>query len=337
MTEDTPAVSVVIPLYNKERHVARAVRSVLGQTFGDFELIIVNDGSTDGSAEKVRAFDDPRIRLLAREHVNSAGGHAARNLGIAEARADLVAFLDADDEWLPDYLQTVVSLVGKFPDAAAWSTTYYRISPDGILDEWQPKLSILEGDRSAGIVDIFPHNSRPFCTDSIVIWKDALVSIGGFPEGVANGGDVDTWYRLAFRHRIACHAKPKVKYYRNAVNRIDERDCVWVGVRPYFNSLREFMREKGGQGEVLEGVVDSIMRQHYSCFKSNLDAGNRTAALRVACDFVRMKGFASQGLAMMLASLPPSWLTRPLLQLRRFIKYRSWGRPETGRIRRIYP
>ncbi|MEI7903527.1 MAG: glycosyltransferase, partial [bacterium] len=282
-------------------------------------------------------FSDPRIRLVHREHVNSWGGHAARNLGIAESRADLIAFLDADDEWLPDYLQTIMSLVSRFPDSAAWSTTYYRISPDGIQDEWQPRLSILEGDRSAGIVDIFPRNSRPFFTGSVVIRKEVFLSIGGFPEGVANGGDVDAWYRLAFRHRIACHAKPKVKYYRNATNRIDERDIVWVGVRPYYDSLRRFMRERGGQSKVPKGTVDSIMRAHYFCYKSNLDTGNRAAALRVACDFVRIKGFASQGFTMMLASLPPSWLSRPILQLRRFIKYRNWRQPEIGRIRRIRP
>ena len=88
-----PAVSVVVPLYNKERHVARAIQSVLDQAFDDFELIVVNDGSTDGSVEVVKTFKDPRIRLVHREHVNSGGGHAARNLGIAESRACLIAFL----------------------------------------------------------------------------------------------------------------------------------------------------------------------------------------------------------------------------------------------------
>ena len=106
----SPAVAVVIPLYDQRRHVERAIRSVLGQSVGDFELIVVDDGSTDGSGEVVQKQRDPRLRLVRRDHVDSGGGHAARNLGIAESRADLVAFLDADDEWLPGHLATILRL-----------------------------------------------------------------------------------------------------------------------------------------------------------------------------------------------------------------------------------
>lgn len=121
-------ISVVMPLFNKVRHIKRALDSVLAQTYRDFEVIVVDDGSTDGSENVVEQYTDPRVRLVHREHISSWGGHAARNLGIAESRADLIAFLDADDEWLPDYLQTIMSLIGRFPGAAAWSTTYYQIS-----------------------------------------------------------------------------------------------------------------------------------------------------------------------------------------------------------------
>jgi len=335
---NAPAFSVVIPLYNKEPHIARAVRSALIQTFGDYELVVVDDGSTDGSGEVVKAFNDPRIRLVHREHINSWGGHAARNLGTTESRADLIAFLDADDEWLPDYLQTIEALVGRFPNAGAWSTSYYRVSRSGIEEEWRPSVTILEGDSTAGLVDIFARAfGRPFFTSSVVVRKAALVSVGGFPAGVANGGDVDTWYRLAFRFPIACCLKPKVRYHRDVINPIDDRRCVWVGVRPYFDSLRRFIDESGGQDRVPKEVVDSVMKRHYRCFRSNLLAGNRPAALRVACDFVSTRGFAGQGLAMLLASLPPYWLSRLLLRVRRFVKYRTWALPKIGEIRSIYP
>ena len=94
------SVSVVIPLYNKGPHIARSINSVRSQTFQDFELIIVNDASTDNSLGEVARFKDPRINLYHREKPGP-GDYAARNLGIEKAKAEWIAFLDADDEWMP--------------------------------------------------------------------------------------------------------------------------------------------------------------------------------------------------------------------------------------------
>ena len=96
-----PAVSVVIPLYNKDKYIARALDSVFGQTCQDFEVIVVDDGSTDNGAEIVRSYKDRRLRFIRQAN---AGPGAARNHGIQESRAPLLAFLDADDEWLPEFL-----------------------------------------------------------------------------------------------------------------------------------------------------------------------------------------------------------------------------------------
>ena len=103
-------ISVVIPLYNKEKQVAHTLQSVLRQTFQDFEIVIVDDGSTDHSVEEVEKVRDTRIRLV---HQQNAGVSAARNRGISEAKYDLIAFLDADDEWKPEYLETQYGLYQK--------------------------------------------------------------------------------------------------------------------------------------------------------------------------------------------------------------------------------
>ena len=97
-------ISVVIPLYNKEKQVKQTLRKVLEQTFSDYEIIIVNDGSTDSSAEIAREFEDHRIKVIDQEN---AGVSAARNRGIKEAKGNFIAFLDADDEWDKDYLAQI--------------------------------------------------------------------------------------------------------------------------------------------------------------------------------------------------------------------------------------
>lgn len=127
-----PKVTVIIPLYNKEKYVKRAVDSVLAQTFIDFELIIVDDGSTDGSVDVVKGYDDKRIRII--QQTNSGPG-AARNRGAAEAKGAFLAFLDADDEWLPEYLQTIDNVRKDNPDCnvivSNWIADFSR-HPQGL-------------------------------------------------------------------------------------------------------------------------------------------------------------------------------------------------------------
>jgi len=125
-------ISVVIPLYNKARHIRRALSSVLAQTAPCFELVVVDDGSTDGSADVVRSISDSRLRLV----VQPNGGEcAARNRGIRETSGELIAFLDADDEWLPEFLSTVMRLYDQCPQAGAYATAY-RCVRDAI--SWHP-------------------------------------------------------------------------------------------------------------------------------------------------------------------------------------------------------
>ena len=105
-----PQVSVVIPLYNKAPYIDRALRSVLAQTFQDFEVIIVDDGSTDGGAKIVKSTTDKRIKLIQQKN---SGVSAARNRGIQESKSKLIAFLDADDEWKSRFLEVILRLRKK--------------------------------------------------------------------------------------------------------------------------------------------------------------------------------------------------------------------------------
>ena len=115
----TPAVSVVVPLYNKAAYITRCLESICQQTFDDFEVLAVDDGSTDGSGEVAARTADRRIRVISQRN---AGEGAARNRGITEARAELIAFLDADDAWEPGFLQAVIQLSQRYPEAGLFAT-----------------------------------------------------------------------------------------------------------------------------------------------------------------------------------------------------------------------
>ncbi|MCM0083341.1 glycosyltransferase family 2 protein [Geomonas sp. Red32] len=125
----TPEISVIIPLYNKERYVQRAVNSVLEQSLAPLEVVVVDDGSTDGSAEAVAALGpDQRLRLVSQRN---QGVSAARNRGVAEARGRFVAFLDADDQWQPEFLETLQWLRELFPEGCFFATGFEVIYSDG--------------------------------------------------------------------------------------------------------------------------------------------------------------------------------------------------------------
>ncbi len=191
-----------MPLYNKEKEVARAIHSALSQTLTDFELIIVNDGSTDNSPDVVRSCKDLRIKVL--DQINQ-GVSSARNRGIAEAKADLIAFLDADDEWKPDYLTTVLRLVDKYPAASVFATGYMFIQTRGF--ERPALVRGLPIGFSEGILEhyfiVAAQSDPPLWTSAVAVRKKAFESIGGFPVGVTSGEDLLTWARLALRFEIA--------------------------------------------------------------------------------------------------------------------------------------
>lgn len=189
-----------MPLYNKERDVKRAIQSVLNQSFGDFELLIINDGSTDNGPEIVRRIQDNRIRLL---NQSNQGVSAARNIGIQEAKADLIAFLDADDEWKENFLSTIIRLKTEYPQCSVFATSY---AIEGVYK----RNAVLDGLPASFTEGVLPDYFRiaaqsdpPLFTSAITVAKDAILSIQCFPVGIKSGEDLLTWARLAAKYDIA--------------------------------------------------------------------------------------------------------------------------------------
>ncbi len=210
-------VSVVVPLYNKAKYIKRALDSVLAQTYQDFEVIVVNDGSTDGSEKVVEQYADPRIRLV---HQKNAGECASRNRGIAESRADLVAFLDADDEWLPAFLETILRLRRRLPDCGAYATAFCVVEREGKRRERD-----FEGIPAPPWEGIIPNffRSDALCSSAVAVPRRMFDSVGLFPLGVRRGGDTDMWCRIALRYPMAFSTREGAIYHKEAEDRASVR------------------------------------------------------------------------------------------------------------------
>lgn len=212
-------ISVVIPLYNKAATIERAVNSVLYQTVQDFELIVVNNGSTDGGEVLVRRMTDKRIRLVEQDN---QGVSMARNRGIKEAKSNWIAFLDADDEWLPTFLETTLHLHNKYPDCAVCATSYRRCDSRGEIQN----IRLLHCPESKDFImdnyfEVAALSDPPFCSICVMIKKEALEAVGGFPKGVHQGEDLLTWARLAASYKIAYSTVPKSIFYTGETSAMD--------------------------------------------------------------------------------------------------------------------
>ena len=206
-------MSVVVPLFNKATTVERTVRSILAQTFADFEVIVVDDGSTDGSAELVEtSFPDPRIRVLRQPN---AGPGAARNHGARVGRGDLVTFLDADDEWRPDFLDRAVTILAQHPLCGAFTAAYYR-EPEGV-NRWA-ELPFYEGPWRL-TPEVQPAELSS-CVDAFhpttaVYRRRIFEAYDGFytKNRCTFGEDVVLWLRILLNEAIYRHLEPLAHYH----------------------------------------------------------------------------------------------------------------------------
>lgn len=215
-SDSSERISVVIPLYNKEQEVERALRSAINQSLAPREIIVVDDGSTDASVavvERVMAeHEGVNIRLV--RQMNS-GVSAARNRGIAEATGDYVALLDADDEWLSGYIAEVCRLMEYHPDSDAYSTAFYIVNKgrrveaavptkEGYID---PAAEALQG-------------RYPIIPSTATLRRSTVQRIGGFPEGMRLGEDQWLWARMMQAGATFCFSPMAlVCYSRTATNR----------------------------------------------------------------------------------------------------------------------
>lgn len=199
-----PLVSVVIPVYNGEKTIEKTIESVFNQTFTDFELIIINDGSQDGTLEVISKITDSRLQVFSYEN---SGVTVSRNRGIEKASGEFIAFLDADDLWTPDKLQAQLQALQENPEAAvAYSWTDWIDEAGEFL---RPGSHITaNGDvyRKLLLINFLDNGSNP------LIRKQALLEVGGFDELLPPAEDWDMWLRLAAKYHFVGVPSPQVLY-----------------------------------------------------------------------------------------------------------------------------
>jgi len=208
---EMPRVSIVIPAYNVAPYIGETLATVFAQTFTDFEVLIVNDGSPD-TEEFERAIMPyrERIRYLKQEN---RGASAARNAGLCAARGELVAFLDADDLWLPNYLAEQLKFIGEYGcDLACADALIFGASADAGQSYMD---SLMKSAPPEGLVTFLElvNADRSLITSGVVVRRDLVLEVGLFDETLRNAQDFDLWLRLA-RHgaRLAYQRKVLLSY-----------------------------------------------------------------------------------------------------------------------------
>lgn len=217
----TYRLSVIIPLYNKEKSINRAVNSVLKQTAFFDELIIVDDGSTDASLDVVKQFDDSRIKVISQKN---QGVSSARNTAIKVACSDYLCFLDADDEWCPNFLEQIIGLIKLNDKAGIYCARYAEVDEHG--KQFIGNLVNISPNFYGQLADFFlsyKENRSLICSSNTCLKKEYLEQIGGFRKEAKLGEDIFVWLSIALLAPIMFSAKLAAIVYRNAENRSHAR------------------------------------------------------------------------------------------------------------------
>lgn len=223
--------SVIIPLYNKSPYIEKALHSVINQTYQDFEVIIIDDGSTDGSAFRVEELFQSQGLLPHKYKLikqPNQGVSTTRNNGVKLAVYNYIAFLDADDWWAPDYMENMKQLIEKYPEAGIYASSYYKVKYGKTTPA---KIGVIDGFKD-GLINYFQVYAKtlwmPLWTGATIIKKAVFEELEGFKPQLKLGEDFDLWVRVAAKYPVAFINKP-LAYYNQDV----EVDTRAVGVKLY--------------------------------------------------------------------------------------------------------
>lgn len=303
--------SIIIPLYNKAQFVQRAIDSVMGQRVGDFEVIVVNDGSTDGGEQMVLAYGD-QVRLITQPN---QGVSEARNRGIKEAKYPWIAFLDADDFWLPNYLESMRQVIAQFPQAGILGCSYSQSMDD--LGNVDPQGWFQMDDYfKRAIVNTM------FFTSATVIRKSFFLANPGFDRDLSRGEDLDVWFRAVLFFGKPVYNFSKLVYYSQEDAGQATNRAFPIEQSLSYKILRHdyYLPARGVDWEDFE-----VFRKRYVYF--NLFPYLRDAQNDAVAKFL-LEALKDSNLLLRLVYLPPFGLLRRLMKyprgrklLRNYMKF----------------
>lgn len=215
---NNPFFSIIIPLYNKEDYIKNTLNCVINQNYQNFEIIIVNDGSTDRSINIVNQFKDSRIVIINQEN---QGLSAARNVGITAAKGEIIALIDADDLWNESFLKSIYSLYCKFPEISFFGTDYSEKYNNNLIIETKKNININLKNKEFIIDDFFLANKFQsiICQSSIAFKKNSIKD-GLFDKNINYSEDVDFYLKNFTKHKLAYFYAPMATILRNVPNQI---------------------------------------------------------------------------------------------------------------------
>lgn len=228
---------MIIPLYNKSKSILNTVDTVLAQTYTNFEVIVINDGSTDNSLDIIMEIKDDRVRVI---NQKNGGVSSARNKGIFEAKREWVVFIDADDVWMSDHLLVLKQLIEKYSLYSVYCTSYLKVvDADATL-----KKEVLDTEHRVIFYDADLYfkeaiKSKPLWTGVVAVNKKAIIENNiYFDERLNRGEDLDYWAKLAKLYTIVKYSKVTALY-------VDEPDSLSKGLSDYSSSIVSKVRIKG--------------------------------------------------------------------------------------------
>lgn len=297
--------SIVIPLYNKAGYIRQTLASALAQHDVDLEVIVIDDGSSDGSREIVAACKDPRLQLITQAN---AGVAVARNHGIALADGEWVCFLDADDWLHPDYLSRLSKLIEACPRTAAVAAHFRAVGPD-----WEPQPWPLSSAQYSTIKDLPQRwmDSIPFFTSSIAVHKTLLNQLSPcFPVGETNGEDLDLWFRIAEQTEIALLEQALTAYRLSVAGSLSSAHDSTPP--PYLERMRVRALQRVPGDPMRTSMLRFIAQQYITLARREAAGGRRGRALALLMQ-IFISGCSLKrwwSTLVMTAALPGPWIYR---------------------------